>query len=155
ANQADHEAGLLGGEADVSTRGARFHPHHPLAAGAGAAPGAAPSTLPLRSPEWPWKVRVGANSPSLWPTAFSVTNTGMNFRPLCTAKVNPTMSGVTVDRRDQVFTTRFSSDSIIARPFFMRWRSTKGPFFTERATLPCSRLVSPTRLAISPCGAGG
>ena len=39
------------------------------------------------SAEWPWKVRVGANSPSLWPTMFSVTNTGMNLRPLCTAKV--------------------------------------------------------------------
>ena len=33
-------------------------------------------TLAFLSPEWPWKVRVGANSPSLWPTMFSVTNTG-------------------------------------------------------------------------------
>ena len=32
--------------------------------GALAAPGPA-ATLALRSPEWPWKVRVGANSPSL------------------------------------------------------------------------------------------
>ena len=31
---------------------------------------------------WPLKVRVGANSPSLWPTMFSVTYTGMNFFPL-------------------------------------------------------------------------
>src|SRR5207253_5913315 len=78
----------------------------PGAARGAPAPGAAaPSTLPLRSPEWPWKVRVGANSPSLWPTAFSVMNTWMNFRPLCTAKVKPTMSGVMVERRDQVFTT--------------------------------------------------
>src|SRR5262249_22747405 len=155
ADEIHDEARFLRGDARELAGRACFHRYFFAAAGAGAAPGAAPSTLPLRSPEWPWKVRVGANSPSLWPTAFSVTNTGMNFRPLCTAKVNPTMSGVTVDRRDQVFTTRFSSDSIIARPFFMRWRSTKGPFFTERATLPCSRLVSPTRLAISPCGAGG
>ena len=35
----------------------------------------------------PLNVRVGANSPSLWPTMFSVTYTGMNFFPLCTAKV--------------------------------------------------------------------
>ena len=27
----------------------------------------------LRLPEWPLKVLVGANSPSLWPTIFSVT----------------------------------------------------------------------------------
>src|SRR5262249_16238262 len=133
ANQADHEAGLLGGEADVSTRGARFHPHHPLAAGAGAAPGAAPSTLPLRSPECPWNVRVGANSPSLWPTAFSVTNTGMNFRPLCTANVSPIISGVMVERRDHVLMMRFSPDSTIARTFLERCSSTKGPFLIERA----------------------
>src|SRR5262245_60547205 len=68
----------------------------------------------------------------------------MNFRPLCTAKVNPTMSGVTVERRDQVFTTRFSPDSIIARTFFIRWRSTKGPFLTERDTL-FSSLLFPCR----------
>ena len=37
-------------------------------AAAGAAAGAAvgvPPTLAFLSPEWPWKVRVGANSPSL------------------------------------------------------------------------------------------
>ena len=38
----------------------------------------------------------------LVPTMFSVTNTGMNFFPLCTANVSPIMSGITVDRRDQV-----------------------------------------------------
>src|SRR6185312_15807404 len=32
--------------------------------------------------EWPWKVRVGENSPSLWPTMSSVTSTGMCFLPL-------------------------------------------------------------------------
>jgi hypothetical protein len=57
------------------------------------------------SPEWPWNVRVGANSPSLCPTMFSVTNTGTNFRPLCTANVSPTASGVIVLRRDQVLMT--------------------------------------------------
>src|SRR5215468_2809692 len=66
----------------------------------------------------------------------------MNLRPLCTANVKPTISGVTVERRDQVFTTRFSPDSSIARTRFTRWRSTKGPFFTERATraTPCPSL---------------
>src|ERR1700743_2993546 len=57
---------------------------------------------------WPLKVRVGANSPSLWPTMFSVTYTGTNFLPLCTAIVCPTNSGKIVERRDQVFTTFLS-----------------------------------------------
>ena len=64
-------------------------------------------TFPFLSPEWPWNVRVGANSPSLCPTMFSVTNTGTNFRPLCTAKVSPTESGVIVLRRDHVLTRTF------------------------------------------------
>ena len=34
------------------------------------------------SAEWPWKVRVGENSPNLWPIMLSVTKTGMNFWPL-------------------------------------------------------------------------
>ena len=55
--------------------------------------GAPPPTLPFLSPEWPWNVRVGANSPSLCPTMFSVTKTGTNLRPLCTANVRPTASG--------------------------------------------------------------
>src|SRR5581483_9233781 len=141
ADQVDHEARLLSGEPDEAGRRAALH-HAPAfrgtpppgaAAPAAGAAVATPSILPLRSPECPWKVRVGANSPSLWPTAFSVMNTGMNFRPLCTANVNPTMSGVIVERRDHVFTTRFSPDSTIARTFFMRCPSTNGPFFTDRA----------------------
>src|SRR4051812_29033108 len=63
--------------------------------------------LDFLSPECPWNVRVGANSPSLWPTMFSVTNTGTNLRPLCTANVRPTASGVMVERRDQVLMTFF------------------------------------------------
>ena len=39
---------------------------------------------------------------------FSVTYTGMNFLPLCTAIVCPTNSGRIVERRDQVRTTFFS-----------------------------------------------
>ena len=33
---------------------------------------------------------------------FSVISTGMCWRPLCTAIVSPTMSGMTIERRDQV-----------------------------------------------------
>ena len=62
-------------------------------------------------------VRVGANSPSLWPTMFSVTYTGMNFLPLCTAIVWPTISGTTVERRDQVLMTFFSLTRFIASSF--------------------------------------
>src|SRR5690606_16760472 len=40
-----------------------------------------------RRPLCPRNSRVGANSPSLWPTMFSVTYTGTNLLPLCTAKV--------------------------------------------------------------------
>src|SRR5205085_5588321 len=139
ADQVDDQPRLLCGEADEAGGGARLHQAPGFfAAGAapgpgrGAADGAAPSTLPFRSPEWPWNVRVGANSPSLWPTAFSVMNTGMNFRPLCTANVKPTMSGVMVERRDQVFTTFFSPESIIARTFLATCSSTNGPFLSDR-----------------------
>src|SRR5579859_282068 len=58
--------------------------------------------------EWPLNWRVKLNSPSLWPTMFSVTYTGINFLPLCTAIVCPTISGTTVERRDQVRSTFFS-----------------------------------------------
>src|SRR5581483_6721581 len=61
---------------------------------------------------WARNVRVGANSPSLWPTMFSVTYTGMNFLPLCTASVWPTKSGLIVDRRDQVLITRFWREAL-------------------------------------------
>ena len=47
-------------------------------------------------------VRVSENSPSLWPTMFSVTNTGLKILPLWTLNVRPTNSGVIVERRDQV-----------------------------------------------------
>ena len=51
-------------------------------------------TFDFLSPEWLWKVLVGANSPSLCPTISSLTKTGMNFFPLWTAKVSPMKSGV-------------------------------------------------------------
>src|SRR4029453_18357215 len=57
ADHVHHQARLLRRDAREPARGTRFHAHFP----AGAA--TAPSTFPLRSPEWPWNVRVGANSP--------------------------------------------------------------------------------------------
>ena len=69
---------------------------------------ALPSCPPTSLPLWPRNSRVGANSPSLWPTMFSVTYTGTNLLPLCTAKVCPTNSGRMVLARLQVLTTFFS-----------------------------------------------
>src|SRR5262245_6276591 len=80
--------------------------------------------------ECPLNVRVGENSPSLWPTMFSVTYTGMNFFPLCTAMVCPTNSGRIVERRDQVRTTFFSLAAVITATFASRCVSVNGPFFT-------------------------
>ena len=77
---------------------------------------------------WPLNSRVGANSPSLCPTMFSVTYTGMNFFPLCTASVCPTISGITVERRDQVLMTFFSPPRFITSIFSSSGVSTNGPF---------------------------
>src|SRR5581483_4525540 len=63
---------------------------------------------------------------------FSVTYTGMNFFPLCTAIVCPTNSGRIVARRDHVRTTFFSLAVFNASTFFSRCPSVNGPFFTER-----------------------
>ena len=73
------------------------------------------------------------NSPSLWPTMFSVTYTGMNFLPLCTASVCPTISGITVERRDQVRTTFFSLRWFMPSILACRCESMNGPFLVERA----------------------
>src|SRR5689334_17583606 len=64
---------------------------------------------------------------------FSVTYTGMNFFPLCTAIVCPTISGSTVDRRDQVRSTFFSLREFICSTRVCRKASTNAPFFVERA----------------------
>src|SRR5271165_4329788 len=82
--------------------------------------------------EWPLKLRVRLNSPSLWPTMFSVIYTGMNFLPLCTARVCPTISGITVDRRDHVRTTFFSLRWFMASILTCRCESMNGPFLVER-----------------------
>jgi hypothetical protein len=42
------------------------------------------------------------------------------------------MSGMIVERRDQVLITRFSFVEFNASTFFNRWSSTKGPFFKLR-----------------------
>src|SRR5881392_3087831 len=85
------------------------------------------------SAECPLKVRVSANSPSLWPTMFSDTYTGMCCLPLWTAMVRPTKSGRMVERRDQVLIGRLSFAAEAASTFFMRCPSTNGPFLIERA----------------------
>src|ERR1700691_1227692 len=84
------------------------------------------------SPECALKVRVGANSPNLWPTMFSVMSTGMCWRPLCTAMVKPTISGMTMERRDQVLIGFLSFFAEATCTFLARCRSTNGPFFNER-----------------------
>jgi hypothetical protein len=63
---------------------------------------------------------------------FSLISTGMCCRPLWTAIVRPTISGTTIERRDQVLIglRSFFADAVCT--FFDRCRSTNGPFFNER-----------------------
>jgi hypothetical protein len=56
----------------------------------------------------------------------------MNFFPLCTAIVCPTISGITVDRRDHVLMTFFSLTRFISSTFSSSEVSTNGPFFSDR-----------------------
>src|SRR3990170_2402451 len=88
---------------------------------------------------------------------FSVTKTGMNFRPLWTAKVKPTMSGMMVDRLDQVLMTFLSPCSTARRTFRARLSSTYGPFLIDRATevTPCSFISDALRCrGRKPCSCG-
>src|SRR6185437_9486984 len=80
----------------------------------------------------PRKVRVGANSPSLWPTIVSVTKTGMCLRPSCTAIVWPSMAGTIIERRDHVLMTFLLFDSFARTTLVSRCSSTKGPFLRLR-----------------------
>jgi len=79
---------------------------------------------------------------------FSVMYTGMNFFPLCTARVWPTNSGEIVERRAHVFrtffwrtrfssSTRFSSRSSMYGPFFSDrpMASALAPYFVRRVTM--------------------
>src|SRR5260370_2951009 len=106
-------------------------------AAAGAAPppaGAGPAAFSSAAfTPWPLNERVGANSPSLCPIICSVTYTGMNFFPLCTAMVCPIISGTIVERRDHVLITFFSLRVFSPSTLMRKWPSTNGPFFNERA----------------------
>src|SRR5471030_118665 len=65
---------------------------------------------------------------------FSDTSTGTCKRPLCTAMVKPTISGMTIERRDQVLIGRRSFFWLAVCTFLARCRSTNGPFLSERGT---------------------
>src|SRR5438876_23484 len=84
-------------------------------------------------------MRVGANSPSLWPTICSVMKTGTCFRPSWTAIVCPTMSGKTVEERDQVRIICFEPDSFILLMRPSSRSSTKGPFLLDLLNFPSLR----------------
>src|SRR5205807_6964562 len=60
--------------------------------------------------------------------------TGTCLRPSWTAMVCPTMSGMIVDRREQVLMTRFSLRLFSSSTLRSRWSSTNGPFFRLRGT---------------------
>src|SRR5690349_2406958 len=77
------------------------------------------------------KVRVGENSPSLWPTMFSVTKTELKILPLCTRKVCPTKSGVIIERRDQVLIGFLETPELIFSTLSSSFMSTNGPFFSD------------------------
>src|SRR6478672_11351611 len=67
----------------------------------------------------------------------------MNFLPLCTASVWPTISGTTVERRDQVLITFLSPPTrFIPSTFSSRCKSTNGPFFTDLPIYLISRRCS-------------
>src|SRR3954469_20010829 len=150
ADQVADQAPFLRRKARAAQDGFGFH-HHFFPAGAAAAgaaaagagvppPGGPPrpptaSSVFLPTAEWLLKMRVSANSPSLWPTMFSVTNTGTWVLPLCTAMVRPMKSGTIVERRDQVLIGRLSFAPRALSTLANRWWSTKGPFLTERAML--------------------
>src|SRR6185369_6148539 len=91
----------------------------------------------------------------------SVTKTGTCLRPSCTAIVCPSISGMIVERRDQVLMTFLEFLAFCTSTFLSRWSSTNGPFFRLRgiylaplAALPSG--VAPaddetvTRLALAP-----
>src|ERR1019366_4726325 len=130
------------------------------AAPAAGAPGAPETPAALSRAAltaWPLNVLVGANSPSLCPIICSVTYTGINFLPLCTAIVWPIMSGRIVDRRDHVLITFFSLRAFIPATLIRRWSSMNGPFLSERpivspyaSTLILSRLFLFPPAALDP-----
>src|SRR5580765_6222619 len=100
-----------------------------LTAGAAGGAGFAPSfAAASRVPGWPRNWRVGANSPSLWPTISSVTYTLMNVLPLWTRKVMVTNSGEIVDRRDHVLIGSCEPVAFSLLTFAWSFGSMYGPF---------------------------
>src|SRR6478735_6126531 len=91
----------------------------------------------------PLNVRVSANSPSLWPTIWSVMYTGTCCLPLCTAIVSPMNSGRIMERRDQVLIGFLSLVVTALSALATRWWSTNGPFLRERVI--CYPLLLATR----------
>src|SRR6476660_4892216 len=86
----------------------------------------------------------------------------MNFFPLWTAIVCPTISGMTVDRRDQVLMTFLSPPRFMTSIFSRSGTSTNGPFFSDLLIsvtsfqLPAARdQPDATTSAGSRPGAGG
>jgi hypothetical protein len=111
-------------------------------------------TFAFLSPAWPRNVRVGANSPSLWPTICSEMKTGTCFRPSCTAIVWPTISGKIVELRDHVRIMFFEPDWFIDSMRPSRRSSTNGPFFAERLISgdpPCRGGGSERSSCSTPC----
>src|SRR6266508_1584396 len=60
---------------------------------------------------------------------------GTCLRPSCTAIVCPTMSGMMVERLDQVLMTRLSRLRFSSSTLASRWSSTNVPFLSDRAIL--------------------
>src|SRR4029079_670472 len=114
------------GETVLCFEGHRVCPH-PLA-GAGAGARGAPAAAAGLRPEWSREMRVGLNSPSLWPTMSSCTNTFRNLLPLCTSKVCPTNSGMMVQARAQVLMGCLARFSFSFETFLKSFSSTNGPF---------------------------
>src|SRR5271154_2310321 len=85
---------------------------------------------------------------------FSETSTGTCSRPLCTAMVKPTMSGMTMERRDQVLIGRRSFFWLAVCTFLARCKSTNGPFLSERGTSISSLLDAFVLATLNDHGVG-
>src|SRR3972149_1638388 len=108
ANLVEDDTRFLGRDAGVAGEGPYFHARYILRTW----------LVWTDLPPWPRNVRVRANSPSLWPTMFSVMKMGTWWRPSCTAMVRPTISGRMVERRDQVRMTDFWPERTTCSTFF-------------------------------------
>src|SRR3989337_3146892 len=95
ANLVEDDTRFLGRDAGVAGEGPYFHARYILRTW----------LVWTDLPPWPRNVRVRANSPSLWPTMFSVMKMGTWRRPSCTAMFRPTICGMIVLARDHVRST--------------------------------------------------